>query len=304
MPSTLATMSGVPAAAAAVSSPLGELVDARRARTTRAAPRRRRPAVRAPRPFADCHSGDLDDRQLRAARLGVDPGALDPALDLERLEVGSVLVERLLDRQLERRRRRRAAVAAAREPDPRHAVLQRDQLDVAAVATPCRAGRSPAPRPPAPRARPGRGRGSASGWRRRRRRRAAPRSSAVDLALLDEAVEDPPQPLAVEVEDDADQLLGAAPRERVLDPLEARRQLLEPLDQRLWRRPVDDSALANQHIPVGVCWTLRTLPAPLYMCTPHGRHGSKLRTARMMSTPLKFSGPFSSKIGVFCTASS
>ena len=32
--------------------------------------------------------------------------------------------------------------------------------------------------------------------------------------------------------------------------------------------------------------------------------GSKLRTARMMSMPLKLSGGFSSKIGVFCTASS
>ena len=47
-----------------------------------------------------------------------------------------------------------------------------------------------------------------------------------------------------------------------------------------------------------------TLPLPRYMCTPHGRHGSKLRTARMMSMPRKFSGPFSSKMGVFCTASS
>ena len=53
-----------------------------------------------------------------------------------------------------------------------------------------------------------------------------------------------------------------------------------------------------------MCTTFRTLPAPVYMCTPHGRHGSNDRTARMMSTPLKFSGPFSSKIGVFCTASS
>ncbi len=41
------------------------------------------------------------------------------------------------------------------------------------------------------------------------------------------------------------------------------------------------------------------LPGPRYMCTPHGRHGSKLRTARMMSMPLKLSGEFSSKIGVF-----
>ena len=30
----------------------------------------------------------------------------------------------------------------------------------------------------------------------------------------------------------------------------------------------------HQHMPVGVCTTLRTLPLP-YMCTPQGRHGSK-----------------------------
>ena len=60
----------------------------------------------------------------------------------------------------------------------------------------------------------------------------------------------------------------------------------------------------HQARAVGVCTTLRTLPSPGYMCTPQGRHGSKERTARMMSMPLKFSGPFSSKIGVFCTASS
>ena len=39
-------------------------------------------------------------------------------------------------------------------------------------------------------------------------------------------------------------------------------------------------------------------PCPRYMCTPHGRHGSKLRTVRMMSMPLKCSRSFSSKIGV------
>src|SRR5258708_34204743 len=36
----------------------------------------------------------------------------------------------------------------------------------------------------------------------------------------------------------------------------------------------------------------------MYWWTPHGRQGSKLRTARMMSIPLNWSGPFSSKIGV------
>lgn len=43
----------------------------------------------------------------------------------------------------------------------------------------------------------------------------------------------------------------------------------------------------------------RIFPSPRYMCTPQGRHGSKLLTARMISMPLKLSGPFSSKIGVF-----
>src|ERR1700677_524051 len=47
-----------------------------------------------------------------------------------------------------------------------------------------------------------------------------------------------------------------------------------------------------------------TFPLPRYMCTPHGRQGSKLRTVRIMSIPLNLSGPFSSKIGVFSTASS
>ena len=37
---------------------------------------------------------------------------------------------------------------------------------------------------------------------------------------------------------------------------------------------------------------------------PHGMQGSKLRTVRIMSMPLKLSGPFSSKIGVCITASS
>ena len=55
---------------------------------------------------------------------------------------------------------------------------------------------------------------------------------------------------------------------------------------------------------MGECFTSITFPSPTYMCTPQGRHGSKLRTVRMMSMPLKFSGPLSSKMGVFCTASS
>src|SRR5580692_9052893 len=55
---------------------------------------------------------------------------------------------------------------------------------------------------------------------------------------------------------------------------------------------------------IGECLVSSTFPLPRYICTPQGRQGSKLRTARIISIPLNFSGPFSSKIGVFCTASS
>src|ERR671924_439187 len=55
---------------------------------------------------------------------------------------------------------------------------------------------------------------------------------------------------------------------------------------------------------IGECTRFRVFPLPRYMCTPHGRHGSKLRTVRMMSTPRKFSWSFSSKIFCPCTASS
>ncbi len=137
------------------------------------------------------------------------------------------------------------------------------------------------------------------------------RSCAVPSSLVDQR-QDPLEPLAVELDHGRDQLLGALACDRVGDPVELGGQPLDPLDQLLRggaarprrRGGAAVSRLLAQHIPVGVCITLRTLPPPVYMCTPHGRHGSKLRTARMMSTPLKFSGPFSSKIGVFCTASS
>src|SRR6185503_8558638 len=66
----------------------------------------------------------------------------------------------------------------------------------------------------------------------------------------------------------------------------------------------DSTAMAHILPSVGKWAASTTLPLPRYIWTPHGKQGSKLRTVRMMSMPLKFSGPFSSKIGVFCTASS
>ena len=91
------------------------------------------------------------------------------------------------------------------------------------------------------------------------------------------------------------------------DDLTAGRALRDQVDEALGDRQLVHRACAGQYGftgIVGVCICSTTFPPPVYMCTPHGRHGSKLRTARMMSMPLKLSGGFSSKIGVFCTASS
>jgi hypothetical protein len=70
------------------------------------------------------------------------------------------------------------------------------------------------------------------------------------------------------------------------------------------RISLSDRGHTDSVMTAGECTFCSTFPPPRYMWTPHGRHGSKLRTARMMSIPLKFSGEFSSKIGVFWTASS
>ncbi len=116
--------------------------------------------------------------------------------------------------------------------------------------------------------------------------------------------EDPLEPRAVQLDDRRDELLRLLPAARV-EVLELAAQLLDARDEVPGAGSVRlVLAQVPQHIPVGVCITFLTRPPPVYMWTPHGRHGSKLRTARMMSTPLKSSGPFSSKIGVFCTASS
>ena len=131
------------------------------------------------------------------------------------------------------------------------------------------------------------------------------------LSSLVEDLDDPGQALAVHLDHRRHEVLRGPARHRVGQLLDLRGQLLDPLDQGLGADRFGLSAgiprapAWAQDIPVGVWVTFRTCPPRwLYMWTPHGRHGSKLRTARMMSTPLKFSGPFSSKIGVFCTASS
>ena len=112
------------------------------------------------------------------------------------------------------------------------AVLDPEQLDVAAVRLHVGADAVERLDDPLGRARPGRGRGSASGWRRRRRRRAARAARARPLGLGDRG-EDPLEALAVELDHRADQLLGALARDRVGDSLERRGQPLDALDQLL-----------------------------------------------------------------------
>ncbi len=117
---------------------------------------------------------------------------------------------------------------------------------------------------------------------------------------------------AVELHQGPDQLLGGRGRGGVDAVGESGQEFLDPGGGHLrvgrcrLRAGADCGRRhpARPLRPVGTCIFSTVFPPPTYMCTPQGRQGSKLRTARMMSMPLKFSGGFSSKIGVFCTASS
>ena len=211
-----------------------------------------------------------------------------------------MLVERLLDRQLERRLRGGAAAAASLELETGDPVDQREQLDVAAVRLHVRADAV------------------------ERLRDALLEADRVEVVDEQEAAHgpvlaelvadrdagrssllqrrhDPFESVSVEIHHRGDHLLSELSSVDVRQSLDLLAQELHTAGENLAGREL---LIPSQHRPVGVCWTFLTLPFPRYMCVPHGRHGSKLRTARMMSMPLKFSGPFSSKIGVFCTASS
>ena len=136
MPSTLATSRSWPATVTAVSAPSASPAtdwtsNHERRRSGRRDHHRELHAGGGPG-----RRGAGDHRQARSA-----DGLRRDALDLEALEVGRRLLERLLDRQLERHRRRRAVRAAAAQVDPRDPVLERQQLDVAAVGLHVRADR-------------------------------------------------------------------------------------------------------------------------------------------------------------------
>src|ERR1700734_937651 len=102
----------------------------------------------------------------------------------------------------------------------------------------------------------------------------------------------------MQLHQDLHQLPSGGARARIRPGLEALNQSINPLESALELR-------AHGCTPnIGEWCVSSVFPLPRYMWTPQGRHGSKLRTARMVSIPLNLSGPFSSKIGVFCTASS
>ena len=159
---------------------------------------------------------------------------------------------------------------------------------------------SRAPRAPAPRAARGAGRAAAAGATTSSSSSAASAPSCVAATCS----HDPREPLAVEVEQrlhDARSPCRAPPGRRAPRPPRGAPRPARPA--RVPRcRPCRASAVLAPNI--GECTCFSVLPLPRYMCTPHGRHGSKLRTARMMSMPRKSSWPFSSKIGWPITASS
>ena len=115
------------------------------------------------------------------------------------------------------------------------------------------------------------------------------------VIVLGDVSDNPRQAVAVEVEQPLDQVQSGLARRRVAEALDLLQQRLDALR----------GGGAHPCSPnIGECTCLIVFPFPRYMCTPHGRHGSKERTARMMSIPRKFSASASSKIGMPLQASS
>ena len=211
-------------------------------------------AFPAPLPFAGagaltCESATWTTGSSIPRGLG-DRERLQGALDLEALEIGGLVLERLLDRELERRRRGGAAAAAALEPDARHAVLEPEQLDVPAVRLHVRAH-------PVERARHPRLEGD--------RVEPVDQEQAGDDAVLGEPLadggarlagvvddrEDPLEPVPVDAEDGGEQVVGDPAGDRVVDPLELGDQLLEP-GRRMVPGPALRPRIGGRHAPVAL----------------------------------------------------
>ena len=102
-------------------------------------------AVVAPRAEAG-DAVELDPLASRRGGLGRRRRRRDDALDVDAEQVGRALLERGLDRLLERRLRRAQPLHEPCEPQPRDAVLDPEQLDVAAVGLHVRPHARRAPR--------------------------------------------------------------------------------------------------------------------------------------------------------------
>ena len=145
-----------------------------------------------------------------------------------------------------------------------------------------------------------------------RRHEIVVRHPPAQLAVVAGEFEHAGKAASVELGDETDDILHLLPCPQVEGRLEMLEELLDPIAggpevdgcRALVGFAGDDDQPSTLGSIVGECSLRSTFPLPRYMCTPHGRHGSKLRTARMMSMPLKLSIEFSSKIGVFITASS
>ena len=145
------------------------------------------------------------------------------ALHVHAEQVGSALLERLLDGQLERGRRGRAAVAAAHEPQARHAVLDRRAAPRCRRATPCRAAPGRAPRSPAP--------PTGTGWSPwiSSRLPTTPSSASRGAGVGVERREQPLEALAVQLEHRARQVLREPARGGVPHTLQLGGEPLDPL---------------------------------------------------------------------------
>ena len=163
-------------------------------------------------------------RQRQTRHLRRDP------LDLEALEIGCRVLERLLDRELKRDRRGRAVRAASLQPDPRDPVVERQQLDVSSVRV---------------HVRPHRVKRALHALLERDRVEVVDQQQGRDQRILGELrcdsrsvgprgedpVEDPLQAAAVELQDRGHEFLGQVTRRRLLAAVQERLQLLDALEQ-------------------------------------------------------------------------
>ncbi len=175
----------------------------------------------------------------------------DGALDLKCEQVGSGLVDGLLERVLERRCGRGTAVAAALQAQTRDAVFDAQDLDAATMRREERLDALYC---------------FGDTLFERHRIQAVDQQQAGDDSVIEQCVadvdsafpgvsddaEDALQTSSVQLENRADQLLHARLRDRVGDFVERAQEILDPLDQ-LFRSCVLSCHLGSQHIPVGVC---------------------------------------------------